>query len=203
MHLQRGQTVFADRAGAIAPIPIALAAPQGKVIAHFPSPKLRGLSRAKQKCPVPGRGNEAKGYSRSSCPPRTGRELAPPTRNILVRLSWRRRARAPQPLCMKSIRATAARMNNGIYGANHSSSLKVLAARAHGAFRRDAGRTGSGDRTGLCWPHRALMLPPHSARSTAHREFCKTPRFARESVAVEKGHPPPGSFSVTAHSRRL
>src|ERR1700733_15663785 len=54
--------------------------------------------------PRPGlgeRGEEA--LTVSSCPPRTGRELAPSDQPIaLVRLSWRRRARAPQPVCMKN-----------------------------------------------------------------------------------------------------
>jgi len=36
-----------------------------------------------------------------SCPPQTGRELAPGDQAFLIRLSWLLRARYPQPLCMR------------------------------------------------------------------------------------------------------
>jgi len=59
---------------------------------------LRSALRAtKNKKPHSGFGEWGKQFSyRASCPPRTGRELAPSDqRKTLVRLSWRHRARNP------------------------------------------------------------------------------------------------------------
>ena len=71
-------------------------------VRSYQSPGCAGPLRAKKNASFRVGETRRKTDYRASCPPQTGRELAPADRQKApVRLSWRRRARTPQPLCMK------------------------------------------------------------------------------------------------------
>ena len=206
---------------AMAPFAMAFPAAQRKMFAHLVLRAALGPARPKKNASS-GLGERGKiGNPTPSCPPRTGRELAPSDqKNTLVRLSWRRRARTPQPLCMKIAPREAARINNGIYGAEHSSSLNWCWP--HGLM--GAGRTGSWvlaaraqeDRSANPTPR--LLFPSCSSMrlspiSSWDRQGCRAkgrgatfkPKSGRMSFGMESAppHPSPHLFLQGYHSKRV
>ncbi len=143
-HFQRREAILADRAGTIAPLAIAFPAAQRIVFAHNDLPGCAGPWRAPKKMPRSGYGGTRRNAVANdpSCPPQTGRELAPATRKnpgpVVVASS------GPNP----SATLHEDRSTRLLRGPTMVSMVPIIRQALTGARR-----TGSGRLPARCWPH--------------------------------------------------